>query len=489
MTASSTNNATNLPVIIVGAGPCGLVAAATLQKHGVPFVIVERASRAKICSNAGSGFELAPTAFEILENRLGYDISQIVSYYEAMTILTAEGKKIRYIQLPPGFKRGWTNRAEMQNFLLERIFPHPKDEEGILLCGSGIETYHEEEGRVVATLASTDGGPNQTITGSVLLACDGIHSRCRAVMHGRYDSTTGTTHKNIDPTHYCGALVYWGKTSSPRGSDIDQEFAKTQKASEKDTTTTTSFVFTLTTHKAPAVFVCVPSKDKKTLIWAITVNSKAGRSNRGEDKGSDLTRRGGGVLTEDEKKRLFSIGKGCDKESVFRGIKDFPLIEKLIERTPAEDITEAGLYDRENLDLPYTSEKKLVALLGDSAHPQTPFLGQGANMAITDAYVYATSLAVARATQKKTIPEAVADSDTPVRHQQASQLVQHARFGCNMTTSQNLLTTNLMWLYMKYGSSEAFVNQKIEFDESNRDYLKQLDEGVYSPTQLGDAIS
>mmetsp|Transcript_1318 Transcript_1318/g.2998 ORF Transcript_1318/g.2998 Transcript_1318/m.2998 type:complete len:111 (-) Transcript_1318:200-532(-) len=110
-------------------------------------------------------------------------------------------------------------------------------------------------------------------------------------------------------------------------------------------------------------------------------------------------------------------------------------------------------------------------------------------MAITDAYVYATSLAVARATQKKTIPEAVADSDTPVRHQQASQLVQHARFGCNMTTSQNLLTTNLMWLYMKYGSSEAFVNQKIEFDESNRDYLKQLDEGVYSPTQLGDAIS
>lgn len=450
-------------------------------------MIIERASRAKICSNAGSGFELAPTAVEILENRLGFDISKIVSYYQAMSIMTAEGKRVRYIQLPSDYKGGSVNRAEMQNFLLGHIFPTPKDEEGILFCGSGIETYQEEEGRVVATLASSDsnGGPKETITGSVLLACDGIHSRCRAVMHGGYDSTTGKSQKNIDPTHFCGALCYWGKTAAPQGSELLKEFVKTQKASEKDTTKNTAFLFGLTTHKAPAAFFVVPTKDKKMLIWAITVNAEAPRANKSDNKGTDLTRRGGGVMTDAEKKRLFSMGKDCDKESVLRGIKDFPLIEKLIDQTPAEDITEAGLYDRENLDLPFTSEKKLVALLGDSAHPQTPFLGQGANMAITDAYVYASSIGAAYTTKKKTMAETIADTDTNLRRQQASKIVQDARFICNLTCSQNILYTSAMWLYMKFAPSDTFLNQMVEFDKSNNDYLKQLDEGTYSPKESG----
>jgi 2-polyprenyl-6-methoxyphenol hydroxylase-like FAD-dependent oxidoreductase len=57
-----------LPVVIAGAGPCGLVAAITLQKEGVRFVIVEGTARERLCSNVGSGFDLAPTAIDILKN-------------------------------------------------------------------------------------------------------------------------------------------------------------------------------------------------------------------------------------------------------------------------------------------------------------------------------------------------------------------------------------------------------------------------------------
>jgi 3-(3-hydroxy-phenyl)propionate hydroxylase len=65
-----TNDA-KLPVIIAGAGPCGLVAAITLQQQGVPFLVLERASRQQcLCSNVGSGFDLAPTVLDILRNRL-----------------------------------------------------------------------------------------------------------------------------------------------------------------------------------------------------------------------------------------------------------------------------------------------------------------------------------------------------------------------------------------------------------------------------------
>ena len=181
-------------------------------------MILERASRAKICSNAGSGFELAPTAVEILENRLGFDVSKIISYYKAFSALTSEGKRVRFIQLPTDYKGGSINRAEMQNFLLELIFPTPKDEEGVLFCGSGIETYHEEEGRVVATLSSSDsnGGPKQTITGSILLACVTVSTR--GVAPSCTVATTPAPRKIISiPPTFAGRCVTGEKLPPPRG--------------------------------------------------------------------------------------------------------------------------------------------------------------------------------------------------------------------------------------------------------------------------------
>jgi len=55
---------TENPVIIAGAGPCGLVAALTLEKAGIPYVIYERTTTEKLCSNAGSGIDMAPTGKE-----------------------------------------------------------------------------------------------------------------------------------------------------------------------------------------------------------------------------------------------------------------------------------------------------------------------------------------------------------------------------------------------------------------------------------------
>lgn len=52
---------TTHPVVIAGAGPCGLVAALTFEKSGIPYVIYERTTVDKLCSNAGSGIDMAPT--------------------------------------------------------------------------------------------------------------------------------------------------------------------------------------------------------------------------------------------------------------------------------------------------------------------------------------------------------------------------------------------------------------------------------------------
>merc|ERR1712025_545945 len=223
------------------------------------------------------------------------------------------------------------------------------------------------------------------------------------------------------------------------------------------------------TSRAPAGFFIAPSKNGTMLNWAVTIYSDTQRRSSAND-GKDLTRRGGGPLTEAEKKKIFDFsaanhGKGS--ESLFRGVTDFPLLEMIFERS--------------NLDLPFSSDKKLVALLGDAAHPQTPLLGQGVNTAITDAYVYATNIAVALKNKKKSLRDAIADCDTDRRRKSSKRVVKGARMMCNLTTSTNPFWTSLLYLYSRFAPKSEFMNQISNGDKSNRDYLKDLDCNHCSP--------
>lgn len=91
---NSNNPTKRLPVIIAGAGPCGLVAAVTLQKQNIPCVVYDRASREKLCSNAGSGFDMAPTAVDILQNKLCIDMEKAMRPYSYMYMADMKGRPI-----------------------------------------------------------------------------------------------------------------------------------------------------------------------------------------------------------------------------------------------------------------------------------------------------------------------------------------------------------------------------------------------------------
>jgi salicylate hydroxylase len=67
-----------------------------------------------------------------------------------------------------------------------------------------------------------------------------------------------------------------------------------------------------------------------------------------------------------------------------------PAILDLVEAIPSSRLFKWGLRDREPMDQWVHGR---VAMLGDAAHPMTPFLGQGACMAIEDAVIIARAFA------------------------------------------------------------------------------------------------
>ena len=79
------------------------------------------------------------------------------------------------------------------------------------------------------------------------------------------------------------------------------------------------------------------------------------------------------------------------KEQFLDAYSDFaPQLLELIDAIPADDFFKWGLYDRPPLERWTTGR---VTMMGDAAHPMTPFLGQGAAMAIEDSIVLARAIA------------------------------------------------------------------------------------------------
>lgn len=329
----------NLNVILVGAGLGGLTAALALLRAGFRVAVYEQAAE---LGEVGAGVTITPNGVHVLNHLLGAAVVNRV----ARTPAAGAIKHYRSGAILVETNRG--NRMQQQ-YGAPYCQAHRADLHGALADAvRALDPACIHTGCAFATLAQSAHGIAATFhngahaAGDILVGCDGIRSAVRRALWGEED------------VHFTGYIAWRGLVPMER---LDPATIVPDSAS----------------FAGPARTFARYKVRQGTLV------NYAAFSRRDE-------------WAEES----WAVHSGiADLQQEF---SDFaPEVQAIIAATPPERCFKWGLFDREPLPQ-WTCAR--ATLLGDAAHPMTPFLAQGAVMALEDGLVLARALAAAQSWQE-----------------------------------------------------------------------------------------
>jgi len=332
---------------IIGGGIGGVALAVACLHRGIPFTLYERDSSFDARSQ-GYGLTLQQASKAIAGlGILSLDEGVISTRH---VVHTTEGKVIgewgmrKWLSSDPKKSPRRTNvhiaRQSLRMALLKQLGGHDAVQWGHQLIG-----YKECETEGIDLSFQVD-GEIKSAKADLVVGADGIRSSVRSLLIG----------DDISPLRYLGCIVILGICPLSALTGIDSSLLDSATVFQ-------------TANGNERIYIMPYSSD--AVMWQLSF-----------------------PMPESEAIVLSANGVHALKEEACRRTRWHDPIPQILAATQEAQISGYPVYDRELLKPELLEKGGALTLVGDAAHPMSPFKGQGANQALLDA------LALARAISK-----------------------------------------------------------------------------------------